>query len=220
MTMTFFQTRSNVDLLRRFCGVLAGPTLVVCSFASPALAQSALPQEAAAYGEQKVTASDGATNSYFGSAASHGALASIGADGENSFEGAADVFNSVGGVWTEGQKLTPSDGMAGDEFGYRTALRDDTAVVTAFSATVNGIVAQGAAYVFTSVCRRLERESGAPAGDGGLFDRLRRFNRLSDNIIAYRRERRDRGAKSRSGCCRCFHEVGQQLDRRAKTGDR
>src|SRR6476661_6059666 len=44
--------------------------------------------------EQKVTASDGTTNSYFGSAAAlNGNHALIGADGENSFQGAAYIFS-------------------------------------------------------------------------------------------------------------------------------
>jgi hypothetical protein len=185
MTISFFQTCFKANISRRFCGVLAGPTLVVCTFASPAPAQSASPQQVAAYTEQKVTASDGTTNSYFGSAAAlDGPLALIGADGENSFEGAAYIFSNVSGVWTEGQKLTPSDGLAGDEFGYRAALRDDTAVVTAFSATVNGTVAQGAAYVFTQSAGVWSESQKLLASDGGLFDNFGASVAISGDVIA------------------------------------
>jgi len=66
--------------------------------------------------EQKVTASDGTANSYFGSAAAlNGSTALIGADGDNSFQGAAYLFAKSNGSWSEGQKLTASDGLAGDE---------------------------------------------------------------------------------------------------------
>ena len=52
--------------------------------------------------EQKVTASDGTANSYFGSAAAlNGSTALIGADGDNSFQGAAYLFTQSNGSWSE-----------------------------------------------------------------------------------------------------------------------
>src|ERR1700747_2188267 len=49
--------------------------------------------------EQKVTASDGTTNSYFGSAAALNlSTALIGADGEDSFQGAAYLFAKFKGL--------------------------------------------------------------------------------------------------------------------------
>src|SRR5258707_12308474 len=66
--------------------------------------------------EQKVTASDGTANSYFGSAAAlNGSSALIGADGDNSFQRAAYLFAKSNGSWSQGQKLTASDRLAGDE---------------------------------------------------------------------------------------------------------
>src|SRR4029077_13492168 len=56
--------------------------------------------------EQKVTAGDGKANSSFGSAAAvNGSTALIGADGDSSFQGAAYLFASSNGTWSEGQKL-------------------------------------------------------------------------------------------------------------------
>jgi hypothetical protein len=121
--------------------------------------------------EQKVTASDGAANSYFGSAAAlNGSTALIGADGDNSFQGAAYLFAKSNGSWSEGQKLTASDGLAGDEFGYRVALADNTLLVGAFTATVGGVVSQGAAYVFTESNSTWNESQKLTASDGGLFD--------------------------------------------------
>ena len=120
---------------------------------------------------QKVTASDGTTNSYFGSAdALNGSTALIGADGDNSFQGAAYLFTKSNGLWSQGQKLTASDGLPGDEFGYRVALADATLVVGAFTATVGGNTSQGAAYVFTKSNNTWSESQKLTANDGGLFD--------------------------------------------------
>ena len=121
--------------------------------------------------EQKVTASDGTTNSYFGSAvALSGSAAFIGADGDNSFQGAAYLFTKSNSLWTQGQKLTASDGLPGDEVGYRVTLRDTTLLVGAFSATVNGNTSQGAAYVFTNSNNTWSESQKLTADDGALFD--------------------------------------------------
>jgi hypothetical protein len=121
--------------------------------------------------EQKVTASDGTANSYFGSAAAlNGSTALIGADGDNSFQGAAYLFTKLNGSWSQGQKLTASDGLAGDEFGYRVVLANDTLLVGAFTATVGGNASQGAAYLFTKSNGTSSESQKLTASDGGLFD--------------------------------------------------
>ena len=121
--------------------------------------------------QQKVTASDGTANSYFGSAAAlNGSTALIGADGDNSFQGAAYLFTKSNGSWSEGQKLTASDGLPGDEFGYRVVLADNTLLVGAFTATVGGVVSQGAAYVFTQSNGTWSESQKLIASDGALFD--------------------------------------------------
>ena len=121
--------------------------------------------------EQKVTASDGTANSYFGSAAAlNGSTALIGADGDNSFQGAAYLFTKSNGSWSQGQKLTASDGLAGDEFGYRVVLANDTLLVGAFTATVGGNASQGAAYLFTESNGAWSESQKLTASDGGLFD--------------------------------------------------
>src|SRR6476620_439483 len=121
--------------------------------------------------EQKVTASDGTANSYFGSAAAlKGSTALIGADGDNSFQGAAYLFTKSNGSWSQEQKLTASDGLAGDEFGYRVVLANDTLLVGAFTATVGGNASQGAAYLFTESNGTWSESQKLTASDGGLFD--------------------------------------------------
>jgi hypothetical protein len=120
--------------------------------------------------EQKVTASDGNANSYFGSAVSiEGGTAAIGADGDANFKGAVYMFKDTGGIWSEGQKIAAADGAGGEQFGYRTALEGNTLVVGAFSATVDGNAAQGAAYVFTNG-GTWSQTAKLIADDGGVFE--------------------------------------------------
>jgi len=132
-------TFSNVGVFTGLLAVLVGLFLLVPGL-SPNASAGASSNPGYRQGlsplllEQKVTASDGTTNSYFGSSdALNGPTAIIGADGDNSFQGAAYVFSKSNGLWTQGQKLTASDGLPGDEFGYRVALGDTTLVAGAFT---------------------------------------------------------------------------------------
>ncbi len=82
---------------------------------------------------KKLTASDAAVDDTFGAAvALSGDTALIGAYGDESYQGAAYVFNrNQGGAdfWGEVKKLTASDGEADDAFGFSVALSGDTALV-------------------------------------------------------------------------------------------
>lgn len=154
-----------------FTGFAAALLAVGLGLAPGASAQVQPQTPADTFTEQKVTASDGTANTFFGSAAAiKRTHAVIGADGDASFRGSAYVFKKTGHTWTEGQKLVPSDGLPGDEFGYRVALDSGYLLVTAFSATVNGVVAQGAAYAFTNVAGTFSETQKLTASDGGLFD--------------------------------------------------
>jgi len=97
----------------------------------------------------KLTASDGATNDFFGrDVAVSGDTIVIGAYGDdigpNTEQGSAYVFVKPAGGWsgslTESAKLTASDGAALDRFGSSVAISGDTIVV--------GAPVNGAAYVF------------------------------------------------------------------------
>ncbi len=57
------------------------------------------------------------------------------------------LFQRQGGLWVYQQSLTPSDGGAGDYFGWPLAIRGDTLVVGA-TRHDEGVVNSGAAYVF------------------------------------------------------------------------
>ena len=62
-------------------------------------------------------------------------------------QGAIYLFRRAGGEWTEVEKVTASDGMAGDEFGYSLAAFGNRMVTGAHFAQINDLKKAGAAYV-------------------------------------------------------------------------
>ena len=103
--------------------------------------------------QQRLTASDGASNDQFGSYVSlSGDTAVAGAwakkVGSNSYQGAVYAFVRSGNSWSQQPELTASDGAANDEFGP-VALEGSTIIVGAPQHTFGSNTYQGAAYVFT-----------------------------------------------------------------------
>ena len=101
--------------------------------------------------QAKLTASDGATNDFFGwSVALDGDTAFVGAhedDDAGSESGSAYMFVRDGITWNQQAKLTASDAAAHDLFGRAVALDGDTALVGAYYDDDNGSNS-GSAYVF------------------------------------------------------------------------
>lgn len=103
---------------------------------------------------QKLTADDGVSGDFFADAvAIAGNTILIGAPGAtiggNPFVGAAYVYSFDGASWNQSDKIVPSDGAYGDEFGYAVALRDDlTALVGSPHPTDDGSGSTGAAYFY------------------------------------------------------------------------
>ncbi len=104
----------------------------------------------------KLTASDGGAGDSLGNAvATNGNTIYGGADsatvGGNAAQGAVYVYNEPTAGWangTESAKISSSDGLASDQFGFSVAVAGSTLLVGAAAATVNGNLNQGAAYVF------------------------------------------------------------------------
>ena len=119
--------------------------------------------------QQALVASDGAANDAFGSSVSvSGDTAVIGASGKNSGRGAAYVFVRAGGVWSQQQELTASDGAAGDNFGWSVALGGNTAVIGASDKSEY----VGAAYVFALSGGTWRQQQKLGASDGALGDKF------------------------------------------------
>jgi len=102
----------------------------------------------------KLLASDGNAGDQFSTwgLALESDTAIIGAwdDDDNGINsGSAYVFTRSGTTWTQQQKLTASDGAAGDQFGVAVSLDGDTALIGAWFDDVNGTTNCGSVYVFT-----------------------------------------------------------------------
>ena len=144
------------------------PVVLVLALAGPSWAQVT---------EHKLTASDGAALDFFGLGISlSGDRALVGAYGDDDLgnqSGSAYIYERQGdGSWLEVDKLTASDGAAGDQFGESVSLSGDRALVGAQFDNDLG-TDSGSAYVY-------ERQGDGSwlevdkitASDGAAGDRL------------------------------------------------
>jgi hypothetical protein len=117
--------------------------------------------------QQKLTASDAASNDYFGASASlSGDYAVVGAYGDNSGEGSAYIFVRSGTTWTQQQKLTASDAASNDYFGASASLSGDYAVVGAYGDNSG----QGSAYIFVRSGTTWSQQQKLTASDAASYD--------------------------------------------------
>jgi hypothetical protein len=115
--------------------------------------------------EQKLKASDGARNDYFGITAvlgDGGCIALIGAEDKNGAKGAAYVFARRGKRFRKQQELKASDGAPGDHFGHVVTLSDSGGIALIGAGDKDGFT--GAAYVYALQRKKLP----AAAGGTGL----------------------------------------------------
>jgi uncharacterized protein (TIGR03437 family) len=121
--------------------------------------------------QQKLTAADGAASDQFGLSVSvSGDTAVVGALGKNANRGAAYVFSRSGGVWSQQQELTASDGVTGDWFGSSVSVDGDTIIIGAEDKTVNSASQQGAAYLFVQSGGIWNQQQELTASDGAPND--------------------------------------------------
>lgn len=116
----------------------------------------------------ELTASDATQNDYFGwSVAVSGTIALVGASYENK-TGAVYEFVNSGGTWSQRAKLTASDGVAGDSFGWAVAMSGNVAVIGAVGRNVQ----TGAAYVFVNSGGTWTQQAELIASDAGSEDQF------------------------------------------------
>ena len=100
--------------------------------------------------EAKLTASDGAADDYFGFSVSVDkdtiVIGAYGDDDKGSLSGSAYAFVRDKNGWIEEAKLTASDGVAGDYFGFSVSVDKDTIVIGAYGNDDDGSLS-GSAYV-------------------------------------------------------------------------
>ncbi len=134
--------------------------------------------------QQKLTASDDAAGDFFGVAvALSGDSVVVGSsfdDDAGDASGSAYVFTRSGTTWSEQQKLTATDGAAGDLFGFSAALSGDDGVACGASSACHAVVTarddddaggeSGSAYVFTRTGATWTQEEKLTASDAAAGD--------------------------------------------------
>lgn len=126
--------------------------------------------------QSEILAWDGVAADDFGRSvalSSDGNIALVGSDNAtvntHLWQGAAYTFTRSGTTWSNGLKLTSSDGASGDWFGNSVALTSDgrMALIGATHATLYGRSAQGAAYIFngSNFSRQQKLTSDGSASD-------------------------------------------------------
>jgi hypothetical protein len=121
----------------------------------------------------------------------------MGAPGENDQLGAAYVYVAPGGVWknmSQVAKLTASNGLSGDNFGYSVSISGSTIVAGALYA--NG--GNGAAYVFVKPStgwKNMTETAELTASDGAFHDLFGTSVGIDGNaIVAGARANNSQGA--------------------------
>lgn len=120
----------------------------------------------------KLTASDGSASDEFGfSVAISGDTAVVGASRDDTDRGSAYVYIRNGSVWSFQQKLTGSDGVAEDSFGFSVAISGDTIAVGSYADDALGSD-QGSVFIFRRSGAIWTQEQKLTAGDGAAGDQL------------------------------------------------
>jgi len=115
----------------------------------------------------KVVANEGNAGDAFGySLAATATTMVVGAGASDGGQGAAFVFADDNGTWTQDARLVADDGAAGEDFGYAVTVLDNTVMVGADRATVNGNSQQGAAYIFVKSDGTWTQTQKLTASDG------------------------------------------------------
>jgi len=136
----------------------------------------------------ELTASDGEAHDGFGSSvAISGTTIVVGSPyatiGSNPEQGAAYVFANLGSGWTQTAKVSASDGMAYETFGWSVAIAASTAVVGEPGATINSNGNQGAAYVFLNSDGAWSQAAKLTASNGTHGDSLGHSVAISGNTV-------------------------------------
>ncbi|HEY3256723.1 MAG TPA: FG-GAP repeat protein, partial [Polyangiaceae bacterium] len=169
--------------------------------------------------QQKLTASDGSPGDFFGKAlAISGDTLLVGAygdDDQGTDSGSASVFVRAAGAWSLQQKLTASDGAAGDHFGYAVALSGDTAVVGAPLAD-GAAVDSGAAYVFARSGGVWTMQAKLLASDAAANDHLATSVAISGKVLVLGAPFKQRDGASEVGAAYVYSQDGGSWAEKAK----
>ncbi|MEP4052501.1 MAG: FG-GAP repeat protein [Litorimonas sp.] len=171
-------------------------------------------------GGQKILASDGAPDDFFGfSVAISGDTALVGAlsdddDLSGPDAGSAYVFTRSGYGWKQQAKLTAFDGSPNDTFGGNVALFGDTAVIGASRRDDKG-EDSGSAYVFVRSGTTWAYQAKIMASDGAQGDAFgQSVTLLGDTLVVGAPRDDDKGEDS--GSAYVFTRTGSTWSQQAK----
>jgi len=167
----------------------------------------------------KLLASDaGAGDGFGGSVAIDADVIAVGAPLESavgSFAGAAYVFRSVLGTWSEQDKLAATDLATNDRFGSDVSVSGSSVLVGAMNAPSTGANDSGAAYVFVEDGGNWTEEQKLEANDSSLGD-LFGWSVSIDGDVALIGAYLEDGAGSDSGAAYGYGRVGDTWTQRTK----
>lgn len=171
--------------------------------------------------QQKLVASDGAAGNRFGySVGIFGNYAIVGAYfddiGANSDQGSAYIFFYNGSTWIQQQKLTASDGLSIDAFGYSVFLSGNYATVAAVGDDVGANTDQGSAYIFFYNGSTWVQQQKLVASDGGAGDSFGTSVSLSGNYAVIGAAYDDINANSDQGSAYIFFYNGSTWGQQQK----
>ncbi len=158
---------------------------------------------------QKLTASDGAANDYFGysvSISGNYAIVSAFLDdiGGNADQGSAYIFFYNGTNWVQQQKLTANDGAAGDGLGSSVSVSGNYAVAGAPGANTS----QGSAYIFFYNGSSWVQQKKLTANDGAAGDQFGTSVSISGNYAIASAPFKTIGANAKQGAAYIFLRNG------------
>jgi hypothetical protein len=158
----------------------------------------------------KLTGGDGAANDEFGYCVSIGADAAVVGvpyDNDNGVDsGSAYIFEKIDRGWIQTAKLTASDGVTDDYFGYSVAISVDTALIGAYGHDENGSKS-GAAYVFEKTDGVWVETAKLTPGDGGAGDLFGRSVTLDADVALIGGDSDDDNGVD-SGSAYIFEKIG------------
>ena len=173
--------------------------------------------------QQKLTASDGAANDFFGFSVSiSGETVVVGASGDtigaNSSQGSASVFTcpATTRTWTQQAMHIATDGAAGDLFGSSVAISGETVVVGAYQDSIGANDDQGSVYVFVRSGTTWSQQQKLTASDGETGDKFGSSVAISGETVVVGSPNNSIGANPAQGSVYVFVRSGTTWSQQQK----
>ncbi|MFH2095239.1 MAG: T9SS type A sorting domain-containing protein [Bacteroidota bacterium] len=172
---------------------------------------------------QKLTASDGTINDYFGITVSiSGDYAVVGVYNDDDLgisSGSVYIFHNNAGNWQQYQKINAYDGATGDYFGRSVSISGDHLIVGADYDDDNG-GDSGSAYIFYNNAGTWTHQAKVKAYDGAVDDRFGYSVDISgDYVIAGSMNDDENGSNSGSAYIYYFNGTSWVFDAKILASD-